>query len=50
VAHSDYLRRLYPVTIVSARYGGVHEGAPWVAFARPDAAYRNLLENIERKG
>jgi hypothetical protein len=81
VAHSDYLRRLYPVTIVSARYGGVYEGAPWVAFARhpdelpiewnagdvfaspyyeehseeigvgmtPDAAYRNLLEKVERK-
>ena len=82
VVHSDYPRRLYPVTIASARYSGVYEGGPWVAFARhpdelpiewnlgyaiasryyeehsdeigvgmtPDAAYRNLLENIERRG
>jgi hypothetical protein len=28
---------LYPVTIVSARYGGIYEGGAWVAFARfPD--------------
>ncbi len=82
VAHSNSLGRLHPVTIVSARYGGVYEGGPWVAFARhpdelpiewnagdvfasryyeehsdeigvgmtPDAAYRNLLENIEGRG